>query len=169
MFNLFLLLFISKFSSHQNLHQILKLSPVDKDFKIIKYFTIKANIDFWEILNTHWPVIDLNPLIQGQLNLINFIELKCMQEYLQISFVRFWKNRKFSISSNYFDEKEPSKIKISTRKEKIKKLLVSFSVTRDSISVILKENKFHICVLPTFTRSVFRAQPNIYDGLVLRE
>ena len=43
-------------------------------------------------------------------------------------------------------------------------------VSTDSISnfpLILKENKVHICVLTTFTRGVFRIQPNIYDGLFL--
>ena len=39
--------------------------------------------------------------------------------------------------------------------------LASLWVSRDSISLVLKENKFHIYVLTTFTRGVFRTQPNV--------
>ena len=48
-------------------------------------------------------------------------------------------------------------------------LLVILLVSRDSVSLILKENKFHICVLTTSTRGVFRTQPNVYDRLLPRE
>ena len=41
-------------------------------------------------------------------------------------------------------------------------------VSRDSIALILKENKFHICALTTSTRGVFRTQPNIYGRLLLQ-
>ena len=39
----------------------------------------------------------------------------------QISSIKFWKYRACFISSNYFDEKEPINIKISTCEEKITK------------------------------------------------
>ena len=53
----------------------------------------------------------------------------------QISLIKFWKNRACSISSNWFDEKGPIKIKIPTCEEKITKIKLQMNEHEISFQV----------------------------------
>ena len=68
----------------------------------------------------------------------------------QISLIKFWQNRTCSISSNYFDEKEPIKIKIPRCEEKIIKIKRTW-MNEHEISIHVNNKSRIQIVQPDFT------------------
>ena len=63
----------------------------------------------------------------------------------QISWIKFWKNRTWSILSNKFDEKEPIKVKIPTCEEKITK--IKLQMNEHEISIHVNNSRLQIVKL----------------------